>query len=113
MTIRQKLLYGMAFALLLCVAFVVAISVWQSRQNIEHYWLGEALPAHIRAIAREVERDLKGGITASEMLADNSLLHGWIRRGEPADEWPLQQAFLGAIAARQKADSAHFVSSVT
>lgn len=111
MTIRQKLLLSMGGALLLSLSLVVSISIWQSRQQLETYWLGSALPANIRAIGKEIERDLKGGITASELIADNTILQDWIERGEPADEWPLNQEYLGAIARRQQADSAHFVSA--
>ncbi|WP_430460946.1 methyl-accepting chemotaxis protein [Thalassolituus sp. LLYu03] len=113
MTIRQKLMISMGAALLLSLALVVGISIWQSRQQLETYWLGSALPANVKAIGKEVERDLKGGITASELIADNAILQNWIERGEPADEWPLNQEYLGAIARRQKADSAHFVSALS
>ncbi len=113
MTIRQKLLLSMGGALLLSVALVVSIGIWQSRQQLETYWLGSALPANIRAIAQEIEKDLTAAITSSELIADNALMQNWIERGEPQEEWPLNQEFLEAIARRQKADSAHFVSALS
>ncbi|UXD89081.1 methyl-accepting chemotaxis protein [Thalassolituus hydrocarboniclasticus] len=113
MTIRQKLLLTMGGALLLSVALVVGVGIWQNRQQLETYWLGSALPANIRSIAHEIEKDLVGGITASELIASNTLMQDWIERGEPQDEWALNQEFLGNIARRQKADSAHFVSALT
>jgi len=113
MTIRQKLLLSMGGALLLSVALVVSVGIWQSRQQLETYWLGSALPANIRAIAQEIEKDLTGGITASELIADNSLMQNWIERGEPEAEWPLNREYLETVARRQKADSAHFVSALS
>lgn len=74
MTIRQKLLLSMGGALLLSVALVVSIGIWQSRQQLETYWLGSALPANIRAIAQEIEKDLTAAITSSELIADNALM---------------------------------------
>lgn len=111
MSIRLKLILSMGGALLLSMAVLVSLGVWQMGEQLDNYLLKSALPANVKSVTKEVEKDLQSALTATRLLAHNRWLHDWISRGEPQAELPLVSDYLDGVASQQGANSAHFVSA--
>lgn len=113
MSIRLKLILSMGGALLLSMALMVSLGVWQMGRQLDDYLLQSALPANVKSIASAVEKDLQTAITANQLIAKNRWLHHWISQGEPQSELPVVSDYLDGVALQQGANSAHFVSAAT
>jgi methyl-accepting chemotaxis protein len=110
MSIRLKLIVGMATALLISTLLMVALNIFQMRGLLDRYLLNSALPASLEAIAKSVERDLQAPIIAAELIANNRYLKDWLAAGEPEQGLAPATRYLEGVKTSQEAASAHFAS---
>jgi hypothetical protein len=108
----KKRLIGFLAAILLAgfggsslLAFLAARDA--IRASIE----GEALPAAAESIYSQLRTDLAKPVFVSSMIAGDTFLHDWVRRGE--GELPAIREYLGEIVRRYGVITAFFVSDRT
>ncbi len=109
MSIRSKLILGVAVALLTCIGAMLWLNIAQIKGLLDRYLLDTALPASATSIAREVDAELTGPITAARAIADNTLMQDWAQRGEPQYEKDAVTAFLARMRQNLDAHAAFFV----
>lgn len=63
MSIRLKLILGVAIALLTCIGAMLWLNIAQIKGLLDRYLLDSALPANATSIAREIDTELAEPIT--------------------------------------------------
>ncbi|WP_017429301.1 methyl-accepting chemotaxis protein [Vreelandella jeotgali] len=94
MSIRLKLILGVAIALLTCIGAMLWLNIAQIKGLLDRYLLDSALPANATSIAREIDTELAEPITATRAMANNALMHEWVKNGEDPQNTPVVAEFL-------------------
>lgn len=113
MSIRGKLIFGIAAALLTSILLMIVLNIFQVRKIIESQLTQSDLPANVTAITYSLEKDMLPAITAAQLIVDNVFLHQWLNQGESGDQLPLVEQFLDNAKTRLGADSAFVISNNT
>ncbi|GAB6386552.1 methyl-accepting chemotaxis protein [Stutzerimonas marianensis] len=102
-SIQWQLIVSMGAALL--TSLLIVILVYSSAVNrlAERYLVGQALPANVGAIGKDIERTLTAPITATAGIASNALVHDWLRSGETGLDADAVGRYLEGVKAQQKA----------
>ena len=102
-SIQWQLIVSMGAALL--TSLLIVILVYSSAVNrlAERYLVGQALPANVGAIGKDIERTLTAPITATAGIASNALVHDWLRGGEAGLDADAVGRYLEGVKAQQKA----------
>src|SRR5690554_197210 len=88
MSIRGKLIFGIAAALLTSILLMIVLNIFQVRKIIESQLTQSDLPANVTAITYSLEKDMLPAITAAQLIVDNVFLHQWLNQGESGDQLP-------------------------
>jgi methyl-accepting chemotaxis protein len=89
LTIKQKILMTVAFAVLLSTILVGVLSQRSAKQVIEQRMLGSELPSLLVQIRNKVELDISSLMNAAEQLAHSRMLLQWLENDRPAAQEPL------------------------
>lgn len=113
MSIRGKLIFGIAGALLTSILLMIVLNIFQVRNIIERQLIQSDLPANVTAITYALEKDMLPAITTAQLIVDNVFLHEWLKQGEAGDQLPLVEQFLNNAKNRLGASSAFVISNNT
>jgi methyl-accepting chemotaxis protein len=94
LTIKQKILMTVSFAVLLSTILVGVLSQRSAKQVIEQRMLGSELPSLLVQIRNKVELDISTLMNAAEQLAHSRMLLQWLENDRPAAQEPLVTAQL-------------------
>ncbi|MBB1268805.1 methyl-accepting chemotaxis protein [Shewanella sp. SR44-3] len=86
LTIKQKILMTVAFAVLLSTILVGVLSQRSAKNVIEQRMLGSELPSLLVQIRNKVEMDISGLMNAAEQLASSRMLLRWLQDGRPSEQ---------------------------
>jgi methyl-accepting chemotaxis protein len=109
MSIRSKLIFGVAVALLTCIGAMLWLNIAQIKGLLDRYLIDSALPASATSIAHEIDAELTGPITAAWAISDNTLMQDWAERGEPTYELDSVTGFLSQVRENLGAHAAFFI----
>lgn len=109
MSIRSKLIFGVAIALLTCIGAMLWLNIAQVKGLLDRYLIDSALPANATSIAREIDAELTAPITAAGVIADTTLMQDWAKRGEPEYEKASVTEFLSRVREQLGAHAAFFI----
>lgn len=111
MSIRAKLIFGIAAALLTSILLIIILNVFQVRSIIQSQLTQSDLPANVTSITYALEKDMLPAITTAQVIVDNVFLHQWLIDGEWDSELSLVTEFLNNAKTNINADSAFVVSN--
>ncbi|MGK0409827.1 MAG: methyl-accepting chemotaxis protein [Shewanella psychromarinicola] len=97
LTIKQKILLTVTFAVLLSTILVGLLSQRSAKQIIEQRMLNSEMPSLLMQIRNEVDLEISGLINAAEQLANSRMLLAWLENGRPADQESLVIAQLNDV----------------
>ncbi len=97
LTIKQKILATVAFAVLLSTILVGVLGQRSARMVVEQRMLESELPSHLLQIRNKVESDISNLMNAAKLTAESPLLGHWLEAGRPADMEPLVRQQLANI----------------
>ncbi|AZG34426.1 MULTISPECIES: methyl-accepting chemotaxis protein [Shewanella] len=97
LTIKQKILLTVTFAVLLSTMLVGLLSQRSAKQIVEQRMLNSEMPSLLMQIRNQVDLEISGLINASEQLANSRMLLGWLENGRPADQESLVIAQLNDV----------------
>ncbi|AZG71570.1 methyl-accepting chemotaxis protein [Shewanella livingstonensis] len=97
LTIKQKILLTVTFAVLLSTMLVGLLSQRSAKQIVEQRMLNSEMPSLLMQIRNEVDLEISGLMNAAEQLANSRMLLGWLQNGRPADQESLVIAQLNDI----------------
>ncbi|ABE53396.1 methyl-accepting chemotaxis sensory transducer [Shewanella denitrificans OS217] len=86
LTIKQKILMTVAFAVLLSTILVGVLSQRSAKNVIEQRMLGSELPSLLVQIRNKVEMDISSLMNAAEQLASSRMLLRWLQDGRPSGQ---------------------------
>lgn len=86
LTIKQKILATVAFAVLLSTILVGVLGQRSARQVVEQRMLESELPSQLLQIRNKVELDISNLMNAAEQTAKSPLLRRWLEAGRPSDQ---------------------------
>jgi len=86
MTIKQKILLTVTFAVLLSTILVGLLSQRSAKHVIEQRMLNSEMPSLLMQIRNEVDLEISGLMNAAEQLANSRMLLAWLQNGRPADQ---------------------------
>jgi methyl-accepting chemotaxis protein len=109
MSIRAKLILGVAIALLTCIGAMLWLNIAQIKGLLDRYLIDTALPVSTASIAHEIDAELTGPITAAWAISDNTLMQDWAERGEPTYELDSVTGFLSQVRENLGAHAAFFI----
>jgi methyl-accepting chemotaxis protein len=102
-SIQWQLIVSMGAALLTSILIVILVYSSAVNRLAERYLVGQALPANIAAIRNDIERTLAAPITATDGIANNSLVQEWLAQGEDADQARAMTRYLSGVKTQQNA----------
>ncbi|GGP98907.1 methyl-accepting chemotaxis protein [Shewanella ulleungensis] len=94
LTIKQKILLTVAFAVLLSTMLVGLLSQRSAKQVVEQRMLESEMPSIVMQIRNDVDLQISSLIHAAEQLANSRMLGAWLEEGRPANQEPLVTAQL-------------------
>ena len=94
LTIKQKILLTVAFAVLLSTILVGILSQRSAKQVVEQRMLGSEMPSLVMQIRNEIDLQISSLINAAEQLANSRMLGAWLADGRPASQESLVVAQL-------------------
>tara|TARA_R110000851_G_scaffold280754_1_gene434076 strand:+ start:42777 stop:44696 length:1920 start_codon:yes stop_codon:yes gene_type:complete len=97
LTIKQKILLTVTFAVLLSTMLVGLLSQRSAKQIVEQRMLNSEMPSLLMQIRNQVDLEISGLINAAEQLANSRMLLGWLENGRPADQESLVIAQLNDV----------------
>jgi methyl-accepting chemotaxis protein len=97
LTIKQKILLTVTFAVLLSTILVGLLSQRSAKQIVEQRMINSEMPSLLMQIRNEVDLEISSLISASEQLANSRMLLEWLQNGRPADQEKLVVAELNDI----------------
>ncbi len=78
-SIKKKVIWSMAFAVLASTVVVGGIAQYQSRDVLEHRLVDIELPSFLDGIRHQIDRDISELLLAAEQLANNEFVKATIR----------------------------------
>ncbi|GGP51437.1 methyl-accepting chemotaxis protein [Shewanella saliphila] len=97
LTIKQKILLTVAFAVLLSTMLVGLLSQRSAKQVVEQRMLNSEMPSLLMQIRNEVDLQISTVMNAGEQLAKSKMLLEWLENGRPADQEEIVIAELNSI----------------
>ncbi|MCL1115037.1 methyl-accepting chemotaxis protein [Shewanella basaltis] len=94
LTIKQKILLTVAFAVLLSTILVGILSQRSAKQVVEQRMLGSEMPSLVMQIRNEIDLQISSLINAAEQLANSRMLGAWLADGRQASQESLVVAQL-------------------
>ncbi|GIU17101.1 energy taxis-modulating methyl-accepting chemotaxis protein with Cache_1 sensory domain [Shewanella colwelliana] len=85
LTIKQKILLTVTFAVLLSTVLVGVLSQRSAKEVVEQRMLTSELPNTLQSVRNKVEMDISVLMNAAEQLANSKMLKQWLVEGRPAD----------------------------
>lgn len=86
LTIKQKILATVAFAVLLSTILVGVLGQRSARQVVEQRMVESELPSLLLQIRNKVELDISNLMNAAKQTAKSPLLRNWLEAGRPSDQ---------------------------
>ncbi|GGB71389.1 methyl-accepting chemotaxis protein [Shewanella inventionis] len=86
LTIKQKILLTVAFAVLLSTMLVGLLSQHSAKQVVEQRMLDSEMPSLVMQIRNEIDLQISSLINASEQLGHSRMLGAWLEEGRPASQ---------------------------
>jgi methyl-accepting chemotaxis protein len=97
LTIKQKILLTVTFAVLLSTMLVGLLSQRSAKQIVEQRMLNSEMPSLLMQIRNQVDLEISGLLNAAEQLANSRMLLGWLENGRPANQESLVIAQLNDV----------------
>lgn len=113
MSIRARLIAVMTIVLIGTVAIAGGYSYVETHAAVSARLTDSELPATVRAVRNQIEKELVVYLTASQDMADNVYVRDWIANGENPDGLKAWAAYATAIQSRTQAFNASLVSDAT
>ncbi|MFT6977434.1 MAG: methyl-accepting chemotaxis protein [Shewanella psychromarinicola] len=97
LTIKQKILLTVTFAVLLSTMLVGLLSQRSAKQIVEQRMLNSEMPSLLMQIRNQVDLEISGLLNAAEQLANSKMLLGWLENGRPTNQENLVIAQLNDV----------------
>lgn len=88
LTIKQKILLTVAFAVLLSTILVGVLSQRSAKNVVQQRMLGSEMPSLMMQIRNKIELDISSLMNAAEQLASSRMLLQWLENGRPPEQEP-------------------------
>jgi methyl-accepting chemotaxis protein len=113
MSIQQKLIAVMVAVLAGTMLIAGIFGYVQMRDVVSARLTESELPANVRAVRNQIEKELLVYLTASQDIADNTYIRDWIAGGESKEDLPKVAAYLSVLQQRLGTFNASVVSNAT
>ncbi|MCG9964713.1 methyl-accepting chemotaxis protein [Shewanella cutis] len=88
LTIKQKILLTVTFAVLLSTILVGVISQRSAKNVVQQRMLGSEMPSLMMQIRNKIDLDISSLMNAAEQLASSRMLLQWLENGRPQEQEP-------------------------
>ena len=113
MSIQQRLIAVMVAVLLGTMLIAGTFGYIETRDVVSTRLTENELPATVRAVRNQIEKELLVYLTASQDVADNTFVRDWIAAGEPPEGAAKIAEYLTALQTRLGTFNASVVSNAT
>lgn len=107
LTIKQKILLTVTFAVLLSTILVGVLSQRSAKSVVQQRMLGSEMPSLMMQIRNKIELDISSLMNAAEQLASSRMLLQWLENGRPQEQEPQVVAQLKDITRQYQIGRAH------
>ncbi|MBI2255073.1 MAG: HAMP domain-containing protein [Proteobacteria bacterium] len=113
MSIQSRLIAVMVTMLLGTMLVAGCFGYIETRGAVSIRLMENELPATVRAVRNQIDKELLVYLTASQDIADNTFVRDWIAAGEPAADVAKVATYLTAVQKRFGTFNASVVSNAT